>query len=993
LLEAIGFALFDYQPYKHAHFVREGEHVGQITVAFQSALDDRIYEAVRKCGRASEWYIYDPDLNARVAEQKTDVLDFLKRHLRIENDLSLEALFRDALGVPQGTFTADFLMTPEPRKKKFDALLQVDEYRKAFDKLGDTGKYYSEQIAALDHRIEDLERETGQLDTWRANLGERRAREQGLIGEIANLQRETITINGQRDALVKQQDEVTRLENAARVAQERRAATEDRLRTATSLLGEARAAAQTLAETHADHAAYLAAEAQRADAEVRDRQRKTLNTQREASKLAQANAQSAERVAAQRLSEAEQAARTIIDLQPQIERQNELEQARNDAARDVQALHNAQSGRADTQRKMTLAQREIATIQRTIEETAAKQPLAELLDERRTQLEALQAAVGARAQREKRLAANATEQRAATEARDKAQNIALRAGENIAKILKYAEVATQLPAIEQERAGVESGIRAIEAEITHHTLSRQQSGGGNCPFLGEPCLNIRQKGANSLVGYFDEQIARCEARLTPLRTQLADLDGRLQQAQKAQEAYSKLEYNQERQQTATEDLATHEAQLARLAAEEAELTRELSVAAGPQALAEMRRLVAASDAADKALSALPSQQAQLTSAQNQLASLAADAAIHEQQIAAHADASEREKAAQLALAQLDDPKGRARGLRERANQRNQYAADLAQAQATRAQCDADLAACDEALRPFATLDADIAALDAELRRARPNHTRYLQHEQVAATLPERENAHAQAHEHALQATASHEEARRRHAEADARFDADALQRAIQRGEELQQLQGRAAEELRHVQAACAQLEQAIAQAEALLGELDKMRAERTELDESAKMLKQFRETIKDAGPQVTKALLHQISMTANHIFGDIMGDRAAQLSWEEDYEIMLRRDGHERTFAQLSGGEQMSAALAVRLALLRKLSRLDIAFFDEPTQNMDGERRGALAEQIRRVRGFDQLIVISHDDTFEQGLDNVVHLDKRNGETILVDEDALVAVG
>jgi len=84
----------------------------------------------------------------------------------------------------------------------------------------------------------------------------------------------------------------------------------------------------------------------------------------------------------------------------------------------------------------------------------------------------------------------------------------------------------------------------------------------------------------------------------------------------------------------------------------------------------------------------------------------------------------------------------------------------------------------------------------------------------------------------------------------------------------------------------------------------------------------------------------------------------------------------------------MSAALAVRLALLRGLSRLDMAFFDEPTQNMDGERRGNLAEQIRRVRGFEQLIVISHDDTFEQGLDSVIHLEKRDGVTVVGDTDA-----
>lgn len=86
----------------------------------------------------------------------------------------------------------------------------------------------------------------------------------------------------------------------------------------------------------------------------------------------------------------------------------------------------------------------------------------------------------------------------------------------------------------------------------------------------------------------------------------------------------------------------------------------------------------------------------------------------------------------------------------------------------------------------------------------------------------------------------------------------------------------------------------------------------------------------------------------------------------------------------------MSAALSVRLALLKKLSTLNIAFFDEPTQNMDELRRMNLAEQIRRVRGFDQLIVISHDDTFEQGLDSLVRLNKVNGETRVLDDDGML---
>jgi exonuclease SbcC len=75
----------------------------------------------------------------------------------------------------------------------------------------------------------------------------------------------------------------------------------------------------------------------------------------------------------------------------------------------------------------------------------------------------------------------------------------------------------------------------------------------------------------------------------------------------------------------------------------------------------------------------------------------------------------------------------------------------------------------------------------------------------------------------------------------------------------------------------------------------------------------------------------------------------------------------------------MAAALAVRLALLRELSAIDVAFFDEPTSNLDGTRRDSLAEQILAVKGFSQLFVISHDDTFERVTNNVVRVRKEDG--------------
>jgi exonuclease SbcC len=75
----------------------------------------------------------------------------------------------------------------------------------------------------------------------------------------------------------------------------------------------------------------------------------------------------------------------------------------------------------------------------------------------------------------------------------------------------------------------------------------------------------------------------------------------------------------------------------------------------------------------------------------------------------------------------------------------------------------------------------------------------------------------------------------------------------------------------------------------------------------------------------------------------------------------------------------MAAALAVRLALLQEVSTVDVAFFDEPTANLDERRRANLAEQILGIQGFNQLFVISHDDTFEQDTDHVIRVRKDDG--------------
>jgi len=144
--------------------------------------------------------------------------------------------------------------------------------------------------------------------------------------------------------------------------------------------------------------------------------------------------------------------------------------------------------------------------------------------------------------------------------------------------------------------------------------------------------------------------------------------------------------------------------------------------------------------------------------------------------------------------------------------------------------------------------------------------------------------------------------------------------------------------------------------------------------------KNLREYFNIVGPKMVKAFLKQINVDASSIYKDIMDDPNLDLIWDETYLIHIRTRENKKEIFQLSGGEQMAAALAVRLAILQGNSLTKFAFFDEPTTNLDTERRVNLSKIIQRIKGFQQIFVISHDDSFEEDIDNVIKFTKDENE-------------
>ncbi len=164
-------------------------------------------------------------------------------------------------------------------------------------------------------------------------------------------------------------------------------------------------------------------------------------------------------------------------------------------------------------------------------------------------------------------------------------------------------------------------------------------------------------------------------------------------------------------------------------------------------------------------------------------------------------------------------------------------------------------------------------------------------------------------------------------------------------------------------------------------------AEKKSLEGKEELVKFLRNKIfNNVSAQLSERFREEISLRADIIYRNI-AETDEELYWGDKYQIVLRdmEDGklRERTDDQLSGGQTMSAVVALRLALLQTIGAR-VAFFDEPTSNLDAARRANLAHAFRAIdvgreevteHWYDQLFLISHDIAFTEVTDQIITLE------------------
>lgn len=863
IIEAIGYALFDALPYTAQEFVREGARTGSIAVTFLSTYDERPYRVERRFGGSSAYAVYDDELNAKICDGKADVLAFVRRHTLTDPSVDLARLFNDALGVAQGSLTAAFAETPARRKPIFDALLQVDDYSAASDRLREPVRRLREKLVDADRALAVLATRLEQLPLLEKAI-EQRTREITHNSDALVQIKQSLRTNQQSLTLLEtQKATVDALTAQAQRQEETQRGLQAQRTRAEQSHAEAEQAAVIVAANQAGHDAYLAAQGEQETLQARARERQSLlNKQATLDKnlaLAVARCTQIE----QALTGVANAEATMQALAPLVRQQAEIEER-------VAEMERAQSQLQELDRRI-----------------AALETNRQNLRVRRTTV---------------------------VEGRTRAQAVELE-GQEIASHLTTLRV--QQEEVRDQLARLRSEIGAIEQQST----ALETIAAARCPVCEQPLTDLHRR----------TMLERNRDQLVALRRGLAEQQGTLT--------------------TQEQTIATLEDARSRLQREWKTLPRDAELTEVTQALASTERELS-------------------------------ETMVIRGEIVAQTAALAQERAA---LAALDDPRGRSAIAAAHANQRSALEQQLVSEQEQLSALRLQAVAVETAINEAGDLEQALEANTTALRQHNAAYQALLTNRQMAESLTRRKVELDEIGAMLERANAESALIRANLVSAIEEFDLERYQQLLLDDRKMREMIGSLSASLTLLQTAQTQDEK---QRTALHKEEETytaLKIQRARLVRQEEALEAIRSMIKQAGPYVTQMIVRQISDGAAAIFGELMHDHRRVLAWGADYGVTLQTDGVARTFRQLSGGEQMSAALAVRLALVREMSTISVAFFDEPTANLDSARREALAQQIMAVRGFTQLFVISHDDTFEQATQNLIRV-KRHGNTTIIED-------
>ncbi|AFY62327.1 SMC family ATPase [Synechococcus sp. PCC 6312] len=873
IIEAVAWVLFDYSSYNKADLIRNGTKSAQAWVNFISSYDERPYRIQRCTTKGYE--IYDPQLQQNLGlKNREDIARWLRQQLGITGDLALSNLFSEMIGIPQGTFTADFLKNPEGRKKVFDPILRVDDYKNAYQKALDLEKYSQAQLQRSQQQLALYEQ---QLADWDSLKQQAQA-----LQEITTAQEQQLTqLTQHRQSL---ESQAQQLQTQA-----------TRLRTLTQ------------------------------DYQYLQLELANIQTQ-----LQQQNGQVTAAEAAQHLCKKHLPAyQACLELSATLQT---LEQQLQDRPQLEQQAHQIQA--QQQQATIQLSQLELQLSQLTAAQTqiAVLEPLLPQQQTLEANLQAIQLELTTLQQAEADY-----QELSATQA--KIQNTLATLDQEITALEALRVIVTRLPELEahsqqlnqhqQERKLSQTVLNQLTTLATFAQTQRVE-----LEELNTTAQAYLQAWPDSLLGK-----SIVEQALSQGLSQFQDLDHQLQELTGGFRAQS--------------DSASVE-----------------------DALAQIQAQLHTARQAQLQLATLPGKQEQQCHYQAQLAALDNQLRKIQARLAQLPDLESQAQVLREELDGLGNPRAQIKHLQQSLGAKPQLEQAYEQQQAMIADFQDQSNKLATALNRLNQLEQQRQTYQQQYQLHQPGSQIYLQHlnlaQQVTVLQSQLEDIQSQQTQLSEKAAVLNQELTQAQATYDP-TELDRITREINQAEsQINQLLG----SLPLQQTQLTQLQTELAARSAIY---DRWQEQQTESDRQIQIdqfIQTSRQIFNQSGPRITQYYMSSIVQVADQLFRELLNRPDVALAWTEDYEIRVQEEGHWRGFKSLSGGEQMCGALAIRLALLKVLVEIDIAFFDEPTTNMDTQRRSQLATALGNLRSFHQLFVISHDDAFEQMTENIIRVSR-----------------
>lgn len=929
VIEALGFALFDFNPGTVGEFIRYGAKSGSITVEFcgDDEREYRVIRKLRKVGTSSQWTVYDLENDSELdLHGAKDVIEWLKEALGVDRDIELDQLFQDVIGVPQGTFIGPFLETPAVRKKKFDSILKVEQYRDAYNNT-------ARSVSILKERLNQKDREKA--------IKNEQVKNYEIVSEQA------LEIKRQIDLIT---EKIARLEEQISLKEKKAGDLDEvkkRIDEADGEIKVLKATGEALAQkkTDLDKNLARALEARNMVQHSEDGYKKYLEIEQE-----------------------------LLGLEKKRRTREGLEKEYNRLRQEIVGIYSSikerEAGHSRLRQEIT-AEKESITVR--MKELSLK---TESLQIELEQAKAGQARLSNWKQAEKTIESlvrdlgiicrdiksNLTQ---AKEIQNEQNRLKARLNEmeSIEKLAStYEEKEKSLARAREEYEVLKSRIQALEK-------NRKQSEGGLCPFLNSPCLNVE----GNLDEYFCSQIEETRNKMQSLSERGQMLKLEFSEAQKARDILITMRAEKER----LLDLASSILKL------EKDNQRLFDEASKLPVRREAENLIRESgipfDKKDCLFNDIDSILISLEGFLEQSAEKR-----HAEEKALLEEINERSD--RLARTESDYQNAEKRlkqiSIREDELGREEAAVREEAERSRKMQEQADSIKTN--LDSYTGLNEELEKARDEQSGCRTDYETYMKYKSEADKTEVLEFDKKRVID---QITENSDQIKRLQSARDQLLSGFNPEEYLKLKDDLDKTrQEHAAEKqiLIERRKDYDEHKSLLGVMEITIKEIEVLEKEMAADHRTMNLLNIVRSVLNSAGPPIARIYLENLSREANDLYRQVSRENVI-LEWREGYDVALMDnfDGRkrERVFRQFSGGEQMTAALAIRLALLKQQSRVNVGFFDEPTANLDSERRMNLAETIPLVTGgFSQIFIISHDDTFDAMTDNVIHLQKDNND-------------